>query len=145
MWGSCFSWDTSTFLTHTSPWLRHHHHYHHCHHHHLRELFYDRNPGDARVKVGSERQAASRRAGPTEAAAEIGYTTIWNLSAGTLQIWPCYMGIYSDKALPELFYDLFLARTGSRREGAGGGWDGSRTRPETADLFWKKNMKYVLL
>ena len=23
----------------------------------LRELFYDRNPGDARVKVGSERQA----------------------------------------------------------------------------------------
>ena len=24
----------------------------------LRELFYDRNPGDARVKVGSERQAA---------------------------------------------------------------------------------------
>ena len=27
----------------------------------LRELFYDRNPGDARVKVGSERQAASRR------------------------------------------------------------------------------------
>ena len=26
----------------------------------LRELFYDRNPGDARVKVGSERQAASR-------------------------------------------------------------------------------------
>ena len=75
---------------------------------------------------------------------KIGYTTIWNLSAGTLQIWPCYMGIYSDKALPELFYDLFLARTGSRREG-GGGWDGSRTRPETADLFWKKNMKHVLL
>ena len=60
------------------------------------------------------------------------------------KIWPCYMGIYSDKALPELFYDLFLARTGSRREG-GGGWDGSRTRPETADLFWKKNMKYVIL
>ena len=53
-------------------------------------------------------------------------------------------GNYPDKALPELFYDLFLARTESRREG-GGGWDGSRTRPETADLFWKKNMKYVLL
>ena len=29
----------------------------------LRELFYDRNPGDARVKVGSERQAASSRTG----------------------------------------------------------------------------------
>ena len=54
------------------------------------------------------------------------------------------MGIYPDKALPELFYDLFLARTGSLREG-GGCWDGSRTRPETADLFWKKNMKYVIL
>ena len=25
----------------------------------LRELFYDRDPGDARVKVGSERQAAT--------------------------------------------------------------------------------------
>ena len=25
----------------------------------LRELFYDRNPGDARVKVGSERKFAS--------------------------------------------------------------------------------------
>ena len=85
----------------------------------LRELFYDRNPGDARVKVGSERQAASSPNSPNVAVIEIGYTTIWNLSAGTLQIWPCYMGIYSDKALPELFYDLFLARTGSRRERGG--------------------------
>ena len=31
----------------------------------LRELFYDRNPGDARVKVGSERQAASSHSRPT--------------------------------------------------------------------------------
>ena len=31
------------------------------------------------------------------------------------------------------------------KRGGGGGWDGSRTRPETADLFWKKNMKHVLL
>ena len=30
----------------------------------LRELFYDRNPGDARVKVGSDREAASSRTGP---------------------------------------------------------------------------------
>ena len=28
---------------------------------HLRELFYCRHPGDARVKVGSDRQAASSR------------------------------------------------------------------------------------
>ena len=89
------------------------------------------------MKVGSERQAATSPQTPSYAAVEIGYTTIWNLSAGTLQIWPCYMGIYSDKALPELFYDLFLARTGSRREGVG---DGSRTRPGTADLFWKKKI-----
>ena len=27
--------------------------------HDLRELFYDRNPGDARVKVGSERKVAT--------------------------------------------------------------------------------------
>ena len=48
------------------------------------------------------------------------------------------------EALPELLYNLFLARTGSR-EGGGGGWDGSRNRPETADLFWKEDMKYVIL
>ena len=29
----------------------------------LRELFYDRNPGDTRVKVGSERKVFSRRRG----------------------------------------------------------------------------------
>ena len=71
------------------------------------------------MKVGSERQAASSPEAPNYAVGEIGYTTIANLRGGTLQIWPCYMGIYSDKALPELFYDLFLARTGSRREGGG--------------------------
>ena len=54
------------------------------------------------------------------------------------------MGIYPDKALPELFYDLFLPEPGPEERG-GGGWDGSRTRPETADLFWKKNVKYVIL
>ena len=42
----------------------------------LRELFYDRNPGDARVKVGSDRQAASSPSAPNVAAVEIGYTTI---------------------------------------------------------------------
>ena len=36
------------------------HQYHHHHHrHHLRELFYDRNPGDSCVKVGSERKVAT--------------------------------------------------------------------------------------
>ena len=38
----------------------------------LRELFYDRNPGDARVKVGSERKVASSPTGPTRALDEIG-------------------------------------------------------------------------
>ena len=32
----------------------------------LRELFYDRNRGDARVKVGSERKFASRPGRPTD-------------------------------------------------------------------------------
>ena len=41
--------------------------------HNLRELFYNRNPGDARVKVGSERKVASRRRGPSFGVAEIGY------------------------------------------------------------------------
>ena len=55
------------------------------------------NPGDARVKVGSERQAASSPNSPRIALDEIGYTTIWNLSAGTLQNWPCYREDYSHK------------------------------------------------
>ena len=63
----------------------------------MRELFYDRNPGDARVKVGSERQAATSPTGPNSAVVEIGYTTIHNLSAGT-QNWPFHKEVYSEKA-----------------------------------------------
>ena len=37
----------------------------------LRELFYDRNPGDARVKVGSERKVASSLPAPSRGVAEI--------------------------------------------------------------------------
>ena len=49
------------------------------------------------MKVGSERQAATSPDGPSYAVREIGYTTIANLSAGTLQIWPCYREDYSRK------------------------------------------------
>ena len=38
----------------------------------LRELFYDRNPGDARVKVGSERKVASSPSRRNVAVGEIG-------------------------------------------------------------------------
>ena len=37
----------------------------------LQELFYNRNPGDARVKVGSERKFAARRLRPCRGVAEI--------------------------------------------------------------------------
>ena len=37
----------------------------------LRELFYDRNPGDARVKVGSDWEFASSPARPSRGVAEI--------------------------------------------------------------------------
>ena len=40
----------------------------------LRELFYDRNPGDARVKVGSERKFVSRRCRPNCGVTGIGVT-----------------------------------------------------------------------
>ena len=63
----------------------------------MRELFYDRNPGDARVKVGSERQAASSPNSPSFAVAEIGYTSIQILSAGTLQNWRFHREDYSHK------------------------------------------------
>ena len=63
----------------------------------MRELFYDRNPGDARVKVGSERKVAPSPSRPNSGVDEIGTVMIWNISAGPLQNWPCYSGIYSHK------------------------------------------------
>ena len=63
----------------------------------MRELFYDRNPGDARVKVGSERRVASSPVRANSGVAEIGTVMIWIISAGPFQNWPCYMGIYSHK------------------------------------------------
>ena len=39
----------------------------------LRELLYDRNPGDACVKVGSDREFASRLVAPNSGVDEIGY------------------------------------------------------------------------
>ena len=54
----------------------------------LRELFYDRNPGDARVKVGSDREAASSPDAANGCVDEIGTLAIQILSAGTLQNWP---------------------------------------------------------
>ena len=63
----------------------------------LRELFYDRNPGDARVKVGSDRQAASRPDRPKVASVKIASLMIWILSAGTLQNWRFHREVCSDK------------------------------------------------
>ena len=63
----------------------------------MRELFYDRNPGDARVKVGSERQAALSRTGLNYAAEKIASLMIWILSAGTLQNWRFHREVCSDK------------------------------------------------
>ena len=51
-------------------------------------MFYDRNPGDAPVKVGSDREFATSPNSPSFGVGEIGYKTIWNLSGGTLQNWP---------------------------------------------------------
>ena len=48
----------------------------------LRELFYDRNPGDARVKVGSERKVASSARRPNSGVGEIGVYYILSCAAG---------------------------------------------------------------
>ena len=42
----------------------------------MRKLFYDGNPKDARVKVGSERKVATSPGRPNSGVAEIGYTTL---------------------------------------------------------------------
>ena len=75
--------------------------YYHCYNnddHNLRELpVATANPGDARVKVGSERQAATSPNSHNSASGEIGYTTIWNSPAGTLQNWRFHKEVCSDK------------------------------------------------
>ena len=55
---------------------------------HLRELFYDRNPGDARVKVGSERESASRRRRPNRGVGEIGDSLSLSFSRDPSKIGP---------------------------------------------------------
>ena len=67
----------------------------------LRELFYCRNPGDARMKVRSDREAATSPMSPSFGLDEIGALAIQIMSAGTLQNWPCQRGMYSNKALRE--------------------------------------------
>ena len=54
----------------------------------LRELFYCRNPGDARVKVGSDREAASSPELPTRGVAEIGVYYILFSAWGPSKIGP---------------------------------------------------------
>ena len=74
--------------------------YYHCYNnddHNLRELFYDRNPGDARVKVGSDRQAASSPNSPNGCCGRDPSLMIWILSAGTLQNWRFHREVCSDK------------------------------------------------
>ena len=66
----------------------------------MRELFYDRNPGDARVKVGSERKFASSLPAPPAPSFgldEIGTTMIGNSPAGALQNRCCQRGVESQK------------------------------------------------
>ena len=55
---------------------------------HLRELFYDRNPGDARVKVGSERKFASSPVAPSFGVGEIGVNDVGFCPRGPSKIGP---------------------------------------------------------
>ena len=54
----------------------------------LRELFYCRNPGDARVKVESDREVASRPVRPTRGVDEIGVYYILFCAGGPSKIGP---------------------------------------------------------
>ena len=83
-------------------WHHHHHHHHHQQqqqHHHLRELFYDRNPGDARVKVGSERQAATSPIAANAGVGEIGYFSRAFCAGGPSKIGASMMRITPKKLL----------------------------------------------
>ena len=96
------------------------------------------------MKVGSERQAASspirRMSLPPRSAIQQYGICPRGPSKSSPVIWE-----FTPTKLFRSYYTIcFLPEPGPEERG-GGGWDGSRTRPETADLFWKKNMKYVIL
>ena len=61
----------------------------------LSELFYCRNPGDARVKVGSDREAASSSSRPNSGVDEIGVYYILFCAGG-----PSKIGIVSREYTP---------------------------------------------
>ena len=50
------------------------------------------------------------------------------------KIWPVIWEFTPTKLFRSYFTICFLPEPGPEERG-GGGWDGSRTRPETADLF----------
>ena len=58
-------------------------------HHNLRELFYNRNPGDVRVKVGSDREAATSPDAAKPRCGQDPWFQIAVMRGGTLQNWPC--------------------------------------------------------
>ena len=66
----------------------------------MRELFYDRNPGDARVKVGSDWKVFSRRRGPNSGGDEIGYFSRPLCARGPSKI-GASMGRFTPKKLLE--------------------------------------------
>ena len=96
------------------------------------------------MKVGSDRQAASSHSGPTSLPTRSAIQQYGICAGGPSKSGPVIWEFTPTKLFRSYFTICFLPEPGPEERG-GGGWDGSRTRPETADLFWKKNMKYVIL
>ena len=71
----------------------------------LRELFYCRNPGDARVKVGSDWEAATSPIRPNSGVAEIGVYYILFCAGGPSKIGPV-MGEYTPINSPITGWDF---------------------------------------
>ena len=65
----------------------------------LRELFYDRNPGDARVKVGSERKVASSPNSANAGLGEIGLSLSLSFPRDPSKIGPV-IGEFTPKKIP---------------------------------------------
>ena len=96
------------------------------------------------MKVGSERQAASSRKRPKVDPSRSAIQQYGICPRGPSKSGPVIWEFTPTKLFRSYFTICFWPEPGPEERG-GGGWDGSRTRPETADLFWKKNVKHVLL
>ena len=96
------------------------------------------------MKVGSDREAATSPERQVAVSPRSAIQQYGICAGGPSKSGPVIWEFTPTKLFRSYFTICFLPEPGPEERG-GGGWDGSRNGPQTADLFWKKNRKYVIL